>query len=160
MRKHEFDESVHYSIKGRKRYKRKLLLVFVIMTLILLVCAVMFYFGNVTWDPNQDFQPIAQIEYAYQMVLIVLGAVLAAVACVGTFFYCWFDIGKFYKSQAAYFKTKKFKENKAKALDRDLVKLDKKTLKWYKKLGYLNGDEFREVIEKQKTKDLKEKKDN
>lgn len=160
MKKRKFDESVHYSIKGRKRYKRKLLIVFAIMTLILLVAAVFFYFGNVTWDPNKDFSPVAEVKYPYQIALIVFGAIIATGACVWAFFYCWIDIGKFYRTQAVYFKSKKFKTNKARALKRDLVKLDKKTLKWYKKLGYLNGDEFREIIEKQKTKDQKEKNGN
>lgn len=153
MKKHEFDESVHYSIEGRKRYKRKLWLVFGIMVLILIGCAVLFYFGNVVWDPDAGFTPGPEIKYPYQIALVVLGALISVGALVGTFLYCWFDIGKFYRSQLAYFKTKKFRDNKAKALDRDLGKLDKKTLKWYKKLGYLTSQDIREIKEKKEKKE-------
>lgn len=152
MKKRQFDESVHYSIQGRKKYKRKLWIVFAILIVVLLLCSVMFFFGNVTWDPEAGFEPQANPEQPYQIALVVLGALISISALVGTFVYCWFDIGKFYRSQEAYWKSAKFKQDKAKALKCDLKKLDKKTLKWYKKLGYITSAERRNILEQQKAK--------
>lgn len=149
-KKKEFDITVHYDIKGRKRYKRKLWGVFGIMILILLGCAAMFYFANVTWDPEAGFSPEAHPEQPYQIALIVIASLLSVAAMVCTFLYCYFDIVKFYRTQMAYQKTPKFKEAKAKALKQDLVKLPKSTIKWYKKLGYITGQEKSEILSRKK----------
>ncbi|MBQ0045723.1 MAG: hypothetical protein KBS35_02440 [Mycoplasma sp.] len=154
----KFDESVHYSIKGRKRYKRKLWLVFLLMVVILAGCSAMFYFSNYSWNPDEGFTPTVDPKEPYQIALTVLASVISAGALVGTFLYCWFDIGKFYKTQELYFKSPKFRENKAKALKVNMLKLDKKTLKWYKKLGYINAQERRDILEKQKSKKKPEEK--
>lgn len=156
----KFDESVHYSIEGRKRYKRKLWLVFLIMVIILIGCSVMYYFANYSWDPDAGFAPTINPKEPYQIVLTVLASLISVGALVGTFLYCWFDIGKFYKTQEVYFKSSKFKENKAKALKANMLKIDKKTLKWYKKLGYLNVQEVRDILEKQKANKNKENKNS
>lgn len=148
----KFDESVHYNIEGRKRYKRKMFLVLGILVLILLGCAAMFYFGNVKWDPNVGFEPAAYPTEPYQIALIVLGAVISVGALVGTFLYYWFDINKFYRTQLAYQQTDKFKKEKAKVLKQDLTKCSKSTIKWYKKLGYITAQEKRDILEKQKQK--------
>lgn len=152
----KFDVSVHYDIKGRKRYKRKLWLVFGIMILILLACSAMFYFGNVTWDPETGFTPEAHPSQPYQIALIVLASLLSVGALVGTFLYCWFDINKFYRTQEVYQQTPKFKAAKEKARKQDLVKLPKATIKWYKKLGYISGQEKRDLLAKKKEKKNRE----
>lgn len=153
----KFDESVHYTIKNRKRYKAKLWLVFVAMTIILIGCSAMFYFGNYSWDPEAGFSPSASPKEPYQIVLVVLASILSVGVLVGTFLFCWFDIGKFYKTQELYFKSNKFKENKAKALNGDITKLKKSTIKWYKKMGYLTSDEKREIFAKQQARKVKAK---
>ncbi len=149
-KKQKFDESVHYTIKGRKRYKAKLWMVFMLMILVLLGCAAMFYFGNTTWDPEAGFTPVANPSEPYQVALIIIAAFLSVGAMVGTFLYCWFDIGKFYRSQMAYQKTKQFRDNKAKALNGNIYKLKTSTIKWYKKMGYITADEKRDILEKKK----------
>lgn len=150
----EFDFTVHYTIEGRKRYKRKLWGVVGLLVLVLLACSAMFYFGNTTWDPEKGFEPVATPNTWWQILLVVLASVISFGAMVATFLYCFFDINKFYKSQAVYFKTNRFKENKAKALDRDMLKIDKKTLKWYKKMGYIDAQEKRDILERQRQAQL------
>ena len=76
----------------------------------------MFYFGNYSWDPNQDFKPIVNPQQPYQIALIVLASVISFGALVATAFYCFIDIKKFYTTQEAYWKTDKFKHAKDKAL--------------------------------------------
>lgn len=147
----KFDHTVHYSIQGRKRYKRKLFLVFALLVFVLLCCSAMFYFGNSEWDPDEGFSPTAHPDNWWQILLIAAGAVITVASLVLTFLYCFFDIKKFYLTQADYFKSPKFKQNKAAALKKDLTKLDKKTLNWYKKLGYIDSQQMREIREKQKT---------
>ncbi|XQP55265.1 MAG: hypothetical protein ACOQNV_00640 [Mycoplasmoidaceae bacterium] len=153
----KFDESVHYTIKNRKRYKAKLWLVFVAMTIILVGCSAMFYFGNYSWDPEAGFSPGANPREPYQVALVVLASIISVGVLVGTFLFCWFDIGKFYKTQELYFKSNKFKENKAKALNGDITKLRKSTIKWYKKMGYITSDEKREILAKQQARKVKAK---
>lgn len=149
----KYDWTVHYDIAGRKRYKRRLWLVVTGMVLVLCVCAVLFYFGCATWDPEAGFSPAANPKEPWQILMVVLAALLSVGVMVGTTFYCYKSIDKFYRAQAEYFKTKIFRDHKARALNKDLTKLDKKTLKWYKKLGYLNSEELRDILEKQKTKE-------
>lgn len=153
----KFDESVHYTIKNRKRYKAKLWIIFAIMIVILIGCSAMFTFGNYHWDPNEGFSPSADPKEPYQIALVVLASVISVGVLVGTFLYCWFDIGKFYRTQELYFKSNKFKENKAKALNGDITKLKKSTIKWYKKMGYLTSEEKRDILEKQKARKIKAK---
>lgn len=156
----KFDESVHYTIKNRKRYKAKLWLIIGAMVFVLLGCSAMFYFGNYYWDPNKGFAPGADPKEPYQIVLVVLASIISAAALVGAFLYCWFDIGKFYRTQELYFKSNKFRENKAKALNGDITKLKKSTIKWYKKMGYLTSQEKKDILEKQKNRKLKSKKND
>lgn len=145
-----FDETVHWSIAGRKRYKRKMWIVFAILVVILIGCSVMFTFANYSWDPEQGFSPTADPKEPYQVALLVLGAVIAIAACVLTFVYCWFDIGKFYRTQKLYFASKQFRTIRSRVRKQDLTLVKNKTLKWYKKLGYINSQELREVKEKKK----------
>ena len=150
--KKKYDWTVHYDIKGRKKYKAKLWCVIGIMVIILCGCAALFTFGNVKWDPETGFSPGAQPDYAWQIVLNVAGGVIALAAMVLTTIYCFLSINRFYKGQAEYFKTKIFRDHKARALNKDLTKLNKKTLKWYKKLGYIDSAQMREILEKKKSK--------
>ncbi|MCQ3907967.1 MAG: hypothetical protein MJ219_04665 [Mycoplasmoidaceae bacterium] len=62
-------------------------------------------------------------------MLIVLASIITIGALICTFLYCFFDIKKFYLTQAIYFKTPKFKQAKAEALKQDLVSLKKSTIK-------------------------------
>lgn len=153
----KFDHTVHFSIDGRKRYRKKLILVFGLLVLILLCCSVMFYFGNAEWDPEEGFSPTANPDNWWQVLLVVAGAVISVAALLLTFLYCFFDIKKFYKTQEMYWKTPRFRQAKADALKQDLVALDSKTIKWYKKLGYINAQEKREIFEKKKQAAKKEK---
>lgn len=152
MKKRKFDETVHHSMKGRKRYKTKMWLIFVGLVLVLLACSAMFYFGNVTWNPDEGFEPAAHPEQPYQIALVVLASIISVGALVGTFVYCWFDINMFYKTQQEYQKSDLYKRNKAKALNGDVTKLSKKTLKWYKKIGYLTSDEIKKIKEEKAKK--------
>lgn len=145
-----FDHTVHYNINGRKRYKRKLFLIFGILVLILMVCSVMFYFGNCEWDPDEGFSPTANPDGVGQVILIVLASLISVGALVATCVYCFIDIRKFYITQAAYWKTPRFKQAKAEALKEDMMTISHKKLKWYKKLGYINAAEKKEILEKQK----------
>lgn len=151
----KFDESVHYTIKNRKKYKAKLWFVFFVMVLILIGCSVMFTFSGYHWNPDDDFHPFVEPKELYQIILIVFASVIAVCAIVGTFVYCWFDISKFYKTQEIYFKSKKFEDNKSKALNGDITKLKPSTIKWYKKMGYLTSDEKKTILEKIETKKQK-----
>ncbi len=119
----------------------------------------MFTFGNYSWDPKAGFSPTASPKEPYQIILIILASFLSVGVLVGTFLFCWYDIGKFYKTQEIYFKSNKFKENKAKALNGDITRLKKSTIKWYKKMGYLTGEEKKEILAKQQAKKLKAKKE-
>ncbi len=116
----------------------------------------MFTFGNATWDPEAGFSPTADPKEGWQVALNVFAGLIAIAAMVGTFLYCFKQIKRFYNGQAEYFKTKMFRDHKTRALNKDLTKLDKKTLKWYKKLGYLNSDQLREINEQKKTKNKKD----
>lgn len=155
-KKPNYYDTVHYTIKGRKRFKTKMWLVFVALIIVLLGCSAMFYFGNYYWDPEAGFSPGANPREPYQIALIVLGAVISVGSLVGTFVYCWFAIKKFYDGQEIYFKSKKFKENKSKALSGNVYKLKKSTLKWYKKMGYITGQEKKDILEKKKLMEKKE----
>ena len=145
-----FDHTVHYNIMGRKRYKRKLWLIFGILVLVLMVCSVMFYFGNCEWDPDEGFSPTAHPDNVWQVILIVLASLISVGALVATTVYCIIDIRKFYITQEAYWKTPHFRQAKAKALSVDMMTISAKKLKWYKKLGYINASEKKDILEKQK----------
>ena len=146
----KFNIEVHYSVKNRKRWKLKMWLIFMLLVVILLGCSAMFVFGSVEWDPTEGFSPgpTSDIKW-WQELLLVLGALIAIGCIVGYVFYCLKQIKGFYATQEAYFKSKEFKQNKAKAMKVDLKLLKAKDLKWYKKLGYINSSEFRNALEEQ-----------
>lgn len=152
----KYDWTVHYDIKGRKKYKARLWCVIILMILVLCGCAAMFTFGNVTWDPDSGFSPGAHPKEGWQIILNVAAALIAVGSMVGTTIFCYLSINRFYKGQAEYFKTKIFRDHKARALNKDLSKLNKKTLKWYKKLGYINSEQMREILENKKSKKKKQ----
>jgi len=151
---------VHYSVRNRKHFKAKMWLITLGLLLILLGCAACFTFGTVTWDPDKGFEPGPSVQHPWQAGLIVVGAVISVAAIVGYFLICFYTFKGFYATQAEYWKSPDFKKAKAHACDMDLFKLNKKDLKWYKKMGYINADQLKVIMEEQKIwiKQLKEKK--
>lgn len=150
VKKQDNFKQVHYSVKNRKIFKRNMWLIFLALIAVLVVCAVMFYFGGVVWDPDAGFKPTPNIKYSYQYALIVFGAVICFAAIILWSVYSIRKINKFYKTQEEYFKTPEFAKAKAKALKADINKMKKKDIKWYKKMGYITAEEKNKAIEASK----------
>jgi len=155
--KKEFDITVHYSIEGRKKFKAKMIIRFIILLIFLAGCAVMVMFGGWKWDPNAGFSPTTDPKEGYQYALIWVGSTLAILAIAGYVAWTLKTFKKFYDTQAEYFKTKDFKEKKEKALKSDPTKLNKATIKWYKKLGYITGSQKNDWISRMKDSKKKDK---
>lgn len=151
MKKIKFNPKVHYSVKNRKAWKTKMLLLFILLVIVLIGCSAMMGFGSVKWDPEKGFSPRPSDNVTWwQELLIIAGAVIAL---GGMFLYIWYAIKQFkgfYATQEAYFKSKEFAQNKKHATDLELFKLKPKDLKWYKKLGYINAADLKKIKDDQK----------
>lgn len=154
--KKEIDFSVHQSIEARKKFKAKMLLRFLLLILVLCGCAAMGILGGWSWNPDEGLIPTENPKQPYQYALIWLAIILGLVAIVLYVIWTLNTFKKFYNTQLEYFKTKDFETKKAKALKQDPAKLNKATIKWYKKLGYLTSAQKTEWI--YRMKDSKKKK--
>lgn len=153
----KFDATIHMSLKKRKMWGHKMRLIFLGLIVILLLCSVCFTFGCVTWNPEEEPGPVANPQYWWQYLLIVIGALVAVGSIVAYVLYTYFEIKAFYTTQMIYFATPEFAKAKERALKIDLSLLKSKDLKWYKKMGFITSKEVSAAKEKQKKLKLEAK---
>ena len=148
-------EHVHISISSRKKFRWWYIAICMIFLAIFCGCIVMFYFAGLEWDPNSASEPPIPSEFVNNtasILLIVFGMLIflinAVLSCVVNI---WI-INWYKQSKTNYQASNEFQNNKKEALKINLLDLSKSTLKWYKKLGYITSDVYRNTLNIKKTK--------
>ena len=149
--------SWHKDEKGRRKFLTMFWLTYTGIFILMLVASFLFTGAGLFFDDTAIGPPWAiNWDSAKSVAPFTIGIIIFVAGIAVALFFAFYFPGLYKESQNIYLASKEYKARKLQCLKIDLMKFNKKQLKWLYKLKYIDKSHYKQALEAKKKLEKKE----